>query len=161
MRKDVGTAGEQSTVGEKRERAAEDEFGSPKRQKPANGEQRRVKEKEAKGAAARTAVVKGVCMGCKKKVTSKQRRVKVHGGYCHMGCLANAPTPYRCQFCNGVTSYNDVLVYYDPAYLNKSLAESKSGYVVGCTHLQCWRHNMKMHRRRRKRLNHYVQKYTK
>ena len=58
MRKDVGTAGEQSTVGEKRERAAEDEFESPKRQKPANGEHRRSKEKEANGGSGHTFVVK-------------------------------------------------------------------------------------------------------
>lgn len=161
MRKDVGTAGEQSAVGEKRERAAEDEFGSPKRQKPANGDQRRLKNKEAKGVAARTAVVKGVCVVCKKKVTGRQHRTLVYGAYYHVKCVGNAPTPYRCQFCNGVTSYNDVLLYHDPAYLDKSLAQKKSASVVGCTHLQCLRHNMKMHRRRRKRLKNYVQKYTK
>lgn len=158
MKKDVGAVGEHGTVGEKRERAAEDEVESPKRQKSANGEQRRSKNKEAKGAAARAAVVKGVCVACKKKVTVKQHRTIVHGAYYHVKCLATAPTPYRCQFCNGVTNYSDVLLYYDPAYLDKSLTESKSGYVVGCTHLQCWRHNMKMHRRRIKRLNKYVQR---
>lgn len=161
MKKDVGAAGEQSMVGEKRERVADDEFESLKRQKPANGEQRRSKEKEAKGAAARAAVVKGVCVACKKKVTSKQHRTLVHGAYYHVKCAANATTPYRCQFCNGVTNYKDILLYHDPAYLDKSLAQKKYLSPIGCAHLQCWRHNMKIHRDRIKRLNNYLRKFTK
>lgn len=76
--------------------------------------------------------VRGICLACKEPVTTRQRRFKMCGAYCHTSCYLKVPTPFACRVCGGSTVLGDMLIFY-----NKPNQKYTRLTPVGCDHMEC------------------------